>query len=41
LLGEIILLGAVLPDAASMVGVMLIVVGVLCYTWFQSKAEGT
>ncbi len=41
LLGEIILLGAALPDMTSMAGVMLIVVGVLCYTLFQSKVEDT
>lgn len=39
LMGEILLLGAALPNLTSMAGVILIVGGVLCYTLFQAKRE--
>jgi drug/metabolite transporter (DMT)-like permease len=37
LIGEILLIGAAIPSATSFVGIGLIIVGVMCYSFFQAS----
>lgn len=39
LIGEMLLIGAAIPSGTSLVGITLIIVGVMCYTFFQNQAR--